>query len=91
MGNLYKWGNFGPYLFNSIETNLYKRGSGEWGIENFQSYYRHTKLQAYFCPKMKNFAQVSVSKQNLDYNPKVMKKIILLFSQLYFPLCIFQI
>ena len=45
----------------------------------------------FFCPKMKNFAQVSVSKQNLDYNPKVMKKIILLSSQLYFPLCIFKV
>ena len=56
-----------------------------------QDYLYNWGTQAYFCPKMKNFAQVSVSKQNLDYNPKVMKKIILLFSQLYLPLCIFTI
>ena len=36
--------------------------------------------QAYFYPKMKNFAQVSVSKQNLDYNPKVMKNYFVIFS-----------
>ena len=51
-----------------------------------QNYLYNWGTQASFCPKMKNFAQVSVTKQNLDYNPKVMKKIILFFSQLYFPL-----
>ena len=56
-----------------------------------QNYLNNWGTQVYFCPKMKNFAQVSVSKQNLDYNPKVMKKIIVLFSQLYFPLCIFTV
>ena len=61
-------------------------------IITIQNYLYNWGTQAYFCPKMKNFAQFSVSKQNLDYNPKVMKKItILLFSQLYFPLCIFKV
>ena len=46
--------------------------------------------RAYFCPKMKKFAQVSVSKQNLYYNPKVMKRLFCYFSQLYFSLCIFR-
>ena len=53
-----------------------------------QNYLYNWGTQTIFCPK-KNFAQVSVSKQNLDYNPKVMKKIILLFSQLY--LCILSV
>ena len=44
-----------------------------------QNHLYNRGTQAYFGPKMKKFAQVSVSKQNLDYNPKVMKKIILLF------------
>ena len=56
-----------------------------------QNYLYNRGTQAYFCPKIKNFAKVSVSKQNLDYNPKVMKKIILLSSQLYFLLCIFTV
>ena len=56
-----------------------------------QNYFYNWGTQAYFCPKMKNFTQVSVLKQNLDYNPKVMKKIILLFSQLYLPLCILMV
>ena len=56
-----------------------------------QNYLYNWGTQAYFCPKIKNFAKVSVLKQNLDYNPKVMKKIIFLFSQLYSPLCIFTV
>ena len=44
-----------------------------------QNYLYNWGTQAYFCSKMKNFAKVSVSKQNLDYNPKVMKKIIFYF------------
>ena len=36
MGNLYKRGNFGPYSFISIQMNLYKRGSGEWGTLIFK-------------------------------------------------------
>ena len=60
-------------------------------IIDIRNYFYNWGTQAYFCPKMKDFTQVSVLKQNLDYNPKVMKKIILLFSQLYLPLCIFTI
>ena len=45
-----------------------------------QNYLYNRGTQADFCPKMKNFAQISVSKQNLDYNPKVMKKIIVILS-----------
>ena len=44
-----------------------------------QNYLNNWGTQAYFCPKMKNFAQVFVSIQNLYYNPKVMKKIITSF------------
>ena len=45
-----------------------------------QNYLYNWGTQAYFCPKMKNFAQVSVSKQNLDYSPKVMKIYFVIFS-----------
>ena len=37
MGDLYV-GNFGTFLFISIQTNLYKRGSGEWGPKRFRNH-----------------------------------------------------
>ena len=42
-----------------------------------QNYLYNWGTQAYFCPRMKKFAQVSVSKQNLQ--SKGYEKIILLF------------
>ena len=58
---------------------LYKRGSGEWGprvcLINFpiQSNLYIWGNPIIFPPKMENFAQISIMKQNLYYNPWEMK------------------
>ena len=53
-----------PSLLIANLTELYKRGSGEW------------ERIKYIFALNEEFAQVSVSKQNLDYNPKVMRKLL---------------
>ena len=78
MGNLFKRVNFAPY----IRMDPYKRGSGEWEDLEFLEFIFPYKVTSIFgglkrisTLKMKDFAQISVMKQNLDYNPREMKNI----------------
>ena len=75
---------------------IYKRSSGEWGglgfLNNFsiQGNLYIWGIQSYFHLKMENFAQISVMKQNLYYNPWEMKILFCDFLN-YISHCVFLI
>ena len=63
MGNFYKWGYFGTFLSISIQTYLYKWGSGEWGPKRFRDHFsnkfrtytgRTKNVMSYMCPGTRN-------------------------------------
>ena len=75
---------------------LYKRDNGEWGprvfLINFtiQGNLYIWGIQTYFHLIMENFAQISVMKQNLFYNPWEMKNLFCDFLN-YISHCVFLI